>query len=49
MELNMAGAVVQSAELGKALGANLTIVTATEPPPSFSSAEIGWSVRADNY
>lgn len=43
------GAVVAAAKLAKALQARLTIVTVTEPPPSFASAELSWSVPSDIY
>lgn len=42
-------AVEHGAKLAKALGAALTIVTVTEPPPTFAGAEVGWSVPPDVY
>jgi nucleotide-binding universal stress UspA family protein len=42
-------AVEHAAKLAHALNARLTIVTVTEPPPTFSSVEIGWTVPGDVY
>ena len=42
-------AVEHAVKLAKLLGAGLTIVTVTEPPPAISSAELGWSVPVDLY
>ncbi|MET3925080.1 universal stress protein [Devosia sp. 2618] len=37
-------AVVQAGAIAKALGASLSVVTVSSPPPTFAAAEIGWSV-----
>ncbi len=40
-------ALHRAAALAADSGAALTIVTVTEPPPTFDSGEIGWSLPAD--
>jgi nucleotide-binding universal stress UspA family protein len=42
-------ALQRAASIAEALGASLSIVTVSSPPPSFASSEIGWSVPASVY
>jgi nucleotide-binding universal stress UspA family protein len=42
-------AVEHAATLARAFGATMTIVTVTPHPPSFATAEVGWSVPADVF
>lgn len=42
-------ALERAASIAKAVGASLSIVTVSPPPPTFASSEIGWSVPASVY
>jgi len=42
-------AVQQAGEIAGKLGARLSVVTVSAPPPSFAPSEIGWSVPATVY
>lgn len=42
-------AVEHASEMAKLTGAQLSVVTVSNPPPTFSAAEIGWSVPGNVY
>jgi len=42
-------AVVQASSVAQAFGSTLSVITVSEPPPTFASSEIGWSVPATVY
>lgn len=42
-------AVAQASAIAKAFGSTLSVVTVSEPPPTFASSEVGWSVPASVY